>query len=153
MSQKKPVRYLRYTLIFIGLNFALSAVNYIAATFAGLELPTGFASVLTPMFAAMDSGMRYVRVCGQRPSNGYAWITATYMSLIFVAIIIPLAALVFWAMRFGEEEMAPAAFAAAMLLATLVFGVIALISNRIGFGLGAKIQAKSLVDDVSRTFD
>lgn len=131
-----PVRtpYLgKYALVLLGGIAALMVANAVMLGTVGVPVPSGAATIIPPMIAALVCGQAWGRDTGALPDNRAAWRFAAAAAAIFLAVQIPLTVL-------GLASVGPAAEGAlgfALVLLAVTTGIVAL-SNRWFVTIGAK---------------
>lgn len=127
----------KYALILIAGVAALMVANAVLLGTVGVPVPSGAATILPPMIAALVAGQTWGKDRGAVPDNAEAWRFAIVAGLIFLAVQVPLTLL-------GLAAVGPAAqgamgFAAVILLVTT--GIV-ILANRWFVSVGAKSTTK-----------
>ncbi|CTQ50984.1 ABZJ_00895 family protein [Jannaschia donghaensis] len=129
-----PFAYLgKYALILVGGIAALMVANAVMLGTIGVPVPSGAATIIPPMIAALVVGQTWGKDAGALPDSRAAWRFAAMAAGVFLAVQLPLT-------LFGLSAVGPAGqgvftFAAILLLVTTA---IVLLANRWFVSVGAK---------------
>lgn len=123
----------KYTLVLIAGVVALMVANAVLLATLGIPVPSGAATIIPPMIAAMVVGQTWGKERGEAPANRPAWRFAVVGGLIFLAVQLPLTFL-------GLAAAGPAGQGAIGLVAGLlaVTTAIVILANRWFVSVGAK---------------
>lgn len=79
----------KYALILLGGIAALMVANAVMLGTVGVPVPSGAATIIPPMIAALVCGQAWGRDTGALPESGAAWRFAIAAAAIFLAVQIP----------------------------------------------------------------
>ena len=135
------VNLIRYGLLWMAASVAMLLLGLLLAQF-GVEMPTGLATVLPPMFASVLEGMRIAQATRAPLSGKAAWVNAAAMTGV-VAVLTVVQLPLYWNNPVVAEarQTIPVLFLAGVCV--LLLAVILMV-NRLFLGHGIKLGLKRL---------
>ncbi|GIT95583.1 hypothetical protein JANAI62_22060 [Jannaschia pagri] len=122
----------RYLAVSAAVMVGIGAVNISLRIFTGYSLPSGAASIIPPMIAALHVGQVWGRDRGSVPDNRTAWRWAGVAGLVYLALQMLIVPVVIARANHTPEIIA--------LVAVIIAGVTlaAIVINRLFLTMGAK---------------
>lgn len=137
-----PINMTRYAGIYLATLVGVTLVGYALTAAFNLSPPTGVATILPPIIAAMAEGQRIARETGKQLESNVKWRAAAAMTglVIMLNAALLLLMLAIPAMRAMLTQIPPALLG----IVTLVLVALIFFANRYFLGQGLKNELKKL---------